>query len=89
MVIVRVVAACPVSRDVVLALSMLTHALQPLKRSTTHFAVVSVDVLPGTVPMHHLQVPWQFAGAREHRRTAPAALTSLWTVPLVSQRLAS
>jgi len=89
MVIVRVVAACPFSWDVVLALSVPTHALQPLKRSTTHFAVVSVDVLPGTAPTHRLQVPWQFAGTREHRRTASAAVTSLWTVPLVSKRLAS
>ena len=86
---VRVVAACPVSRDVVLTLGMPTHALQPWKRFTTHFVVVSIDVLNCTTPVHRSQVPRQFAGTHEHCRTEPAAATSLWMVSLVRRCLAN
>ena len=89
MVLVSVVATCPVSRDIVLAHGMPTHALCMWTRLTTHVAVGSIDVLAGTAPMQHSQVPRWVAGLRECYRTAPTAATSLWTVPLVRQRLAS
>jgi len=88
MMIVRVVAACPVSR-VVLTFGMPMHGLQPQKRFTTHVALVSLDVHASTAPVHHSQLPQQFASTREHHRTAPVAVTSLWMVPPVRQRLAS
>jgi len=68
MVIVRVVATCPVS-----------SACHQRMRSghgdvLSHVAVASIGVLAGTMPLHRLQVPCQFAGTRERRRTAPAAV---------------
>jgi len=66
-----------------LALGVPTYAQQPWKHFTTHVAVVRVDVLAGTAPVHRWQVPQQCAGTREHHRTAPAAETSLWKVLLV------
>ena len=42
-----------------------------------------------STPVHCSQVPHQFAAVRERHRTALAAATSLLTVPLVRQRLAS
>jgi len=90
MAIVRVVTACPVSQDVVLVFGMPTHAyhqhtLRLRKHFTTHVAVLSVDVLAGTAPVLHLQVPRHFASVPEHCRTLPAVVTSLCMVSLVRQ----
>ena len=49
------------------------HMLQPRKRFSTCIAVVNVDVLAGTAPVYHLQVPCQFAGMGECYRTAPSS----------------
>jgi len=49
MVIARLVTACPVSWDVMLALGMPTHTLQSRKRFTTHVTAVSVNTLAGPV----------------------------------------
>jgi len=65
-VIERVVAACPVSRDVVLIFGVPTHALWLRKRFITHVVVFGVDVLAGTTPVHRSQASRQLATAREH-----------------------
>ena len=49
------------------------HTLRPRKRLTTRVAVVNVDVLAGTAPVHRSQVPCQFAGMGECYRTAPSS----------------
>jgi len=68
----------------VLALGMLTHALRPWKRFSTHLTVLSADVLAGSTPVFY-----QFAGTHDCCRTALAPTTSLWMVAIVRQRLAS
>ena len=49
----------------------------------------SVNVLAGTALVLRSQVPCRCASARECYRTALAAVTLLWTVPLVTQCLES
>jgi len=81
MVTVRVIAACPVSRDAVLTLRMQMHMLRPRKR----FITVHRSHERRRPCRNRVRAP--FAGARNAARV-PAAATLLWMLPLVRQRLA-